>query len=1209
MQSGREVAIEVTNMFPTATAGQYDIKIWIDSVSSIVDDDTLVLDYVVGKLSLPIDEDFSAGIPASFVSESINSHNKWATISQGTGTDIGVYPPFGTNMLAFGGSPGSMSVLYTLQIDLSQTFQPSLSFWYFHDTIPCEDYTDVWITIEGGITYTLLSLTKYDAAYGWQQYNIDLSAFSLSQCAILGFEAMEKSRSGDVVQYIANIVMTSQADLAVSEIIIPPLVDVCDLRNKDVKVVLMTLTNQAINFSTSPTSLALEIPGDSTYYLPLQGVLPGNSSDTFTVATNVDFSSKGVKNIKAYLTTQIDNYPFNDMLTTSISIYPALSVQVGQITSGNANCLPGESFVWQEVTLTNTGNMDLSNIELILQIDTGSLHQASYVTIKEVCTDTIPVGNNVVYAFKTFYIAPWNAVYYAGITAYLLCDSALVNDRDEVVECVDINDLRIISIDNPSGANDTVGSSVHVTVTLNNLSDYSVFNNVPLTVRVTNSQGVEVAIFTENKTVGVLATVSHTFSGTYTVPNDSVYFVQVYLSSIDNYPNNDTVTVKRQTFQVLHHITVVSNDTAMGSVTGNGDYGENTIATINATANAGYRFVQWNDGDTSNPRTITVTQDTAFTAVFAIQGMFHVSVFSNNTNMGNVTGSGDYNIDSTAVIEAIPDAGYRFMQWNDGITNNPRTITVLQDTIFTATFEAMIHYVVVNVNDPIMGTVTGNGNYTENALATIEAIPNVGYKFVQWNDTNTNNPRTITVLQDTTFTATFEALVHYVAVNANDSTMGTVTGYGNYAENTLAAIEAIPNAGYGFLQWNDGNTDNPRTITVLQDTTFTAEFVVAQTLFYVFVTANDTNMGSVFGSGDYAKDSTITIGAIANSGYRFVQWDDGIKQNPRSITVTQDSIFTAEFAIATPGMFHVSLTANNAGMGSVAGSGDYAANSIASIGAIANQGYRFVEWNDGNTDNPRTITVTQDTSFMATLEPVLYNVSLTHNDTARGVITGNGNYVAYSAVTITATPNAGYRFVGWSDNNKESTRIITVTHDITLVAIFGIENMYYVYAAPQDTTMGNVIGSNDYHKRNNGENSPVFKREYAANSVASITAISNSGYRFVQWNDGNTDNPRELTVTGDSIFMAIFESNVGITDATVSTVSVYPNPATDNIHIVLPENVSRAIFTLYDMQSKLLIRQEINSQEEISISNFATGIYIYNVRTNKQSYQGKIVKP
>jgi hypothetical protein len=44
------------------------------------------------------------------------------------------------------------------------------------------------------------------------------------------------------------------------------------------------------------------------------------------------------------------------------------------------------------------------------------------------------------------------------------------------------------------------------------------------------------------------------------------------------------------------------------------------------------------------------------------------------------------------------------------------------------------------------------------------------------------------------------------------------------------------------------------------------------------------------------------------------------------------------------------------------------------------------------------------------------------------------------------------------------------------------------------------------------------------------------------------------------------------------------------------------------MQGKLLIRKEINNQDAIRLNNLATGIYIYYVRTEKQNYQGKVVK-
>jgi hypothetical protein len=69
----------------------------------------------------------------------------------------------------------------------------------------------------------------------------------------------------------------------------------------------------------------------------------------------------------------------------------------------------------------------------------------------------------------------------------------------------------------------------------------------------------------------------------------------------------------------------------------------------------------------------------------------------------------------------------------------------------------------------------------------------------------------------------------------------------------------------------------------------------------------------------------------------------------------------------------------------------------------------------------------------------------------------------------------------------------------------------------------------------------------------------------------------------------------------------YPNPAIDNVYVTLPENVSQAFFTLYDMQGKEVIRQEVSNQGRVEVSNLASGIYIYKVTTNKQNYQGKII--
>ena len=73
------------------------------------------------------------------------------------------------------------------------------------------------------------------------------------------------------------------------------------------------------------------------------------------------------------------------------------------------------------------------------------------------------------------------------------------------------------------------------------------------------------------------------------------------------------------------------------------------------------------------------------------------------------------------------------------------------------------------------------------------------------------------------FTNIQEPQVEYaIQVSTSNSQMGTaIVNYNSCAGNQ---ISATPNIGYHFVQWSDGNTDNPRTLTLTQDTVLTAEF-------------------------------------------------------------------------------------------------------------------------------------------------------------------------------------------------------------------------------------------------------------------------------------------------------------------------------------------------------------------------------------------------
>ncbi len=68
-------------------------------------------------------------------------------------------------------------------------------------------------------------------------------------------------------------------------------------------------------------------------------------------------------------------------------------------------------------------------------------------------------------------------------------------------------------------------------------------------------------------------------------------------------------------------------------------------------------------------------------------------------------------------------------------------------------------------------------------------------------------------------------IVYYtVSLAAGDSTMGSVSGGGTFAEGDTATLTATANAGFHFVAWSDGVTDNPRQLVVTADTALAALF-------------------------------------------------------------------------------------------------------------------------------------------------------------------------------------------------------------------------------------------------------------------------------------------------------------------------------------------------------------------------------------------------
>ncbi len=153
-------------------------------------------------------------------------------------------------------------------------------------------------------------------------------------------------------------------------------------------------------------------------------------------------------------------------------------------------------------------------------------------------------------------------------------------------------------------------------------------------------------------------------------------------------------------------------------------------------------------------------------------------------------------------------------------------------------------------------------------------------------------------------------------------------------------------------------------------------------------------------------------------------------------------------------------------------------------------------------------------------DPTYYTVTLASADAAMGSVSpaGNTTVVENGSFTATATANAGYRFVAWTDAagatvSTANPYTFTVTANTALTATFEATVTTVTVSVTADETMGSVLGAGTYE----------------SGAQVTLTATANTGYHFVAWMDGatqvSTANPYVFTATADVNLSAIFAAD------------------------------------------------------------------------------------
>jgi len=141
-------------------------------------------------------------------------------------------------------------------------------------------------------------------------------------------------------------------------------------------------------------------------------------------------------------------------------------------------------------------------------------------------------------------------------------------------------------------------------------------------------------------------------------------------------------------------------------------------------------------------------------------------------------------------------------------------------------------------------------------------------------------------------------------------------------------------------------------------------------------------------------------------------------------------------------------------------------------------------------------------------------------------------YTSGQQVTLTAVPDAGYLFSGWSGgaSGVSNPLPVTVTGNMSITASF-------VPAGEGYTLTVNATGGGTVSKEPN-------KAVYSAGESVTIRAVPNADYTFSSWagDVSSTTNPYVVTMTKNMVIGATFLAGSGPQPPTKFTVTLVPSP-------------------------------------------------------------------
>ena len=377
---------------------------------------------------------------------------------------------------------------------------------------------------------------------------------------------------------------------------------------------------------------------------------------------------------------------------------------------------------------------------------------------------------------------------------------------------------------------------------------------------------------------------------------------------------------------------------------------------------------------------------------------------------------------------------------------------------------------------------------------SVTAVPDLNYKFGGWSDGSQSNPYRLLVTSDTTLTAIFVPDAQYYTITLPVLEGVTVKPLSNYSTEVLRGGKF-----HFYLRLADG---------------YSAENQVVKANGVVL----EANADGVYSLYKVAQNYSISVDGVVK---------DGVKLK------LADYVSAIDLATATDAM-----------------KAKLYSESMVSLLATAPDGQYFYKWNDGNSDNPRIVTVREASGLLPLFQPRSEDKNYAKIQLPN--VAGAGVGVQVDVHSIEVGGKMPFKVVLLPEYSQSEVKVIAngklLEEGLSMRAASKSRTLVYSLANVEKDVKIEISGLklNTYHvgvEQSEGGRtsvSPSGQVEYG--KQVTFTATPDNGNMFVKWSDGNTLNPYPLSVNSDMNLKAVFmrsDMAVANEDVALSDAHIY----------------------------------------------------------------------